>query len=215
MASARKRLTLPHDAYSMIGEFRVHLRQLVLRHVAGDAILIAHRAGWRGVCDLRRLRVRVRCVTLQASLIIRTQIMHQRSVRIVAGEASQSRVAAFAPALAGLHTIGLKAYRESSRKAGHGDIPFRAVAPSAELHRSDWTKPARIKEQLSSLLEIFGLHCRGVLRARSMTSFAAHTGNHMCEVKSIAGGGSRGMAAETVLSFFRVQRPASRVREFA
>src|SRR5277367_6422101 len=111
MASARKRLTLPHDAYSMIGEFRVHLRQLVLRHVTRDAILIAHWASARGAGDLRRWRVRVctRGMTFQAAVIVGAQIVHQRFVRIVAGVASQSRVAAFAPALAGLQTIGLKA----------------------------------------------------------------------------------------------------------
>ena len=72
--------------------------------------------------------------------------MHQRFVRIVAGETGQARVAVFAPAFAGFEAIGLEADGESSGDAGHGYVPLGAVARAAEFDGLYGAERVRIED---------------------------------------------------------------------
>ena len=92
----------------VVREHSVRLRQLILRHMAGDAIAGRHLADCLG--RERLLRSRAETVTRQAFGVIGAWFLNKRPMRVVTGHASNPSVAVCSPAAALLKAKWLKAY---------------------------------------------------------------------------------------------------------
>src|SRR5271167_2970148 len=94
----RRRSPGSHNPYQVVGERGMHTRQFNLRHMASHAILQTHRT-CRPRMILSRLSPLPARMATQTFNIVRSGFLHERFVRIVTGNASQSSVPA-APATA-------------------------------------------------------------------------------------------------------------------
>src|SRR5262245_20313569 len=80
-----------HYAYPMISESRVGLRNLGLRHVAGHALLLAHRAGGF-LPTIRNCVSAAGPMTRETLGVVGSRVVLQLGVRIVTGDATQPRI---------------------------------------------------------------------------------------------------------------------------
>ena len=81
-------LATPHDAYPMVGEFKVDTGNFYLGHMAAHTLTAGHRTGVGGV--LRGGLHSMARMAVQAVRIIARHIANQRLVRVVAVQASNT-----------------------------------------------------------------------------------------------------------------------------
>ena len=109
----------------MVGEQSVRLRQLILGHVAGDAIADCHFTHGPGFVWPGRLQTE--CVTREAFGVICGWFLNERLMRIVASDAGKPGVAVGAPTAALLKAIRLKADQPGTGLAAPSTTSAHAV----------------------------------------------------------------------------------------
>src|SRR5450755_418763 len=190
-------------ANPVIGKVVVHVLNFVLGHVAGRALFRARRASRTGMIG-RGLQAFFH-VAPEAALVVVGGILHQRAMRVVAGNAGDARVAV-SPAAAFFQTIRNGQYCRDSDFFGQHHVPPRAVTRSAEVHRVDRLKLFRIEdERLRAIFgSLFGLN---VLCSRTMARLAGDGGYQMAWIELSPGHGCGVVAGETSFSRLFFERP--------
>lgn len=118
-----------HDANLVIGEVEIAAGKRDFGHMAADAPGSRRRAGF---CLARAGGARVRCVAGEAFGIVRSVVSDEIFVRIVAGDAADTRVSAVEATTIG-EAIGLKAdIRQATPTIAHNGFPG-AVTLAAEV----------------------------------------------------------------------------------
>ena len=101
--------------------------------MATRALIVGHRTAWSKMVG-GSFCTRRRDVAAQAFLIISGDILHQRLMWIVAGDAGDARVA-LSPALAGFEAIHGEASVLDAVILQLVDVPPGAMASAAEINR--------------------------------------------------------------------------------
>ena len=141
--------------------------------MACDAILLADATRFSGMVAQGFFRWR-HDMTSQALLVIAGWIIDERLVRIVAGDASEARIAV-TPATAVFKTIGLEAHIGDAGDTHFINVIQRSVASAAEIDKSDGIQPSRIEDFEAALLVHLVVHQFHMFGARAMTRLAGHS----------------------------------------
>jgi hypothetical protein len=124
-----------------------------------------------------------RCqVTVQAILVIRTQIAHEFLVGIVAGYASEASIPLRSPAPALFQAIGLGPYVGHPYKTSKFDVPPGTVARTAEICGINRVELGGIENRARFLS---GLLCDYVIETRPVTRFTGDPEYHAGPVKFV------------------------------
>ena len=143
----------------MIREFRMHSRDIGLRHVAASAVRGRHRTNSKSRIVCLQL-TSSRRMARQTSLVVKARVVNQRLVRIVTSDAGQASISPRSPAPAFLQTIWLEA--DINRPVGLGrlnHIDRGPVAGSTKVHRFDWTQIRWIENGLYCIVALIGVNC--------------------------------------------------------
>ena len=196
-----------HHPNAMVGENRVHLGDLVSRHVTTRAI-----AGRDRACRPRMVRglFRRRChMAAQAFPVVSSKLFHEWLVRIMASEAGDPRIS-LSPAAAAFQTICGEAGVIDSAIRDLINVPPRAVTRAAEIYRRAGVEVARIDNhpRVATRARAGGGHVRA---SRSVAALAGNSRHGVRWIKVIADVHSGCMAAETGRGFFRRNLPSQGV----
>lgn len=88
----RIRRSRTRDADVMISEFEMRPGKLIFRHVAGDAVLLTDRAGWRGPGGGKFERFAASPMAGQAFGVVKRRVSAHFMVRIVARKATDATI---------------------------------------------------------------------------------------------------------------------------
>ena len=217
LKSLRDRRVFANDTNQMIGECRVHLGDLDLRHMAVYTVFRSNRARGAGVIPGGFVHWG-RNMASEALCIVAGIIFRERLVGIVARNAGKPRVAV-SPALALHQAIRLRANIGDACHVRELDVPPGAMAGSAKIDRITRTQPARIENQglacfvPDSLLQLNGFHRLHMLLTRSVTRFADHSHSGFARVKLSSDVSSKAVAGEASQKLGGIHRARRGFRE--
>src|SRR5579863_10084270 len=163
-------------AYLVVCEHSVGLRQLVLQHMAGDAIARRHFAHRFGRPRLPRILADI--VAGQTFGVICSRFANERLVRVVTCDASNANVTFGSPTAALLKAVRLKSnIAEAGPSAGGYHVGPRLMTSPTKIDRRGRRKMRRIHDLRSSPLKIIPRNRCNVSASRSMAGFTCYTRN--------------------------------------
>lgn len=133
----------------------MHLRNFNLRHVTARAVFCAYRTCCPRVI-LRGLRHWGGEMAVEALLVIRGRVFHQRDVRVMTSNAGDPRIAG-APTFAVLQAIRLRPNTGNTFDTREPYVPPRTVTRAAKIHRIRRTEFAGIENQIRCVLVSYSL----------------------------------------------------------
>jgi hypothetical protein len=174
-----------HHSDSVVSVFVVHVRHLVLRHMtAGTGSFPNGTGGSRMIGG--GLRVQVRRMATEATVIIACELSYQGLVRVVAGHAGQARVS-LTPTAATLQAIRMEADIGNSSGANSFGVPPCRVTSTAKVHQLHWLSVFGVENRSHACFYISGFHLRYVCGTRPMTTLAGDSRNGLFWVQATAG----------------------------
>lgn len=155
------------------------------------------------VCGLRN---RFEGVTVEAALIVRGRVVHERFVGIVARDTSEASIA-IAPAATFYQTIGSGQDGGDADLFGEHDVPPRAVTRTAKVHRLDGAEMFGIEDEAPARFQSGPLQ-GDVIGAGSVTSLAGHIRNQMFAIELSASFSGGVVASEAAAGELVGERPS-------
>jgi len=191
------------DANPVISETGMQIWRLDFGHVAAYAISCSNGTGkagmifgffFCGACG----------VASEAVCVVGTDVVRERLVGIVAGDAGDAGVA-LCPALAVFETVRCEAHVEhASANAEHltgDDVLPRAMAGAAEIHVIDASELGGIEDKPTASLFHFGARSGDMCGTGAVAGFAGDAGVGSARIELIFCGGGGGVAAEAEAGF--------------
>jgi len=161
------------SANQVVGEFGVSARDLIPRHVTGDAILGAPRAdcGWGAE---GRFRAFCRHMAMETAIIVGARVARQGLVRVVTGQAGDTGISLLSPAPAEFKAVRLKANGRDPLTTGRHHVCPGMMTGSTEIHGINRVQFGGIQDQLPTCGDSPFLHCRNMPGAGAVTGLASN-----------------------------------------